>query len=116
MPENRMYPRYRIIVDIKIHLNKKEIMAAAFNISQGGIRFVTNKKIEMNSVCTIEFVDAKGISLVRGGQIVFIEAVYKHPDMQKYGFQFAVPLSASDLMSIRKKLGVPEKDKDQPLT
>ena len=110
LPENREYPRYRIIVDLKIHYKKREFMAAGFNISQGGIRFVAETKFKLHDSCTIEFIDAKGISIIKGGTIVNEEDIHKYPEMKKYGLRFASILTDDEIKMIKKKLGVPEKE------
>ncbi len=91
--ERRIYRRFRILADIKIQVKNQNLMAVAYDISQGGIKFVTPEVIFEGAICVIAIKKAK---FKYEGIVKWSGYTDNKQNMKKYGIEFTEPLLEDD--------------------
>ncbi len=99
MEEKRRYFRERIFTFITLARNQKKIDAIAYDVSLGGISFVSSQVYEVGDTFTVAF-NNNGVSIKRGGAIRWRNVVNKVVGMKRYGFEFDVLLLESEFEKI----------------
>ncbi len=101
MHERRRHERFRILADILIIIGKEKINCVAFDVSLGGMSFVSMKPLKLKSACEIYIARNQ---FHRDGTIVSEGAIADKPGMKKYGVQFSVPISQHQLTLVLEGL------------
>lgn len=94
MIERRKHPRFKILGNLSVTIGEKIISSVAYDISKGGIGFVTPENTSIGSTATIY---CPKINFKREGKIVSIGHTEKYPNILKYGVLFNDPLSDDEL-------------------
>jgi len=96
MDEKRKHDRFQFMLPVKIFLehSKKTLDCMSYDLSQGGISFVTDSLVKLTGNCLVE---GKVAGFRRTGKLVSIGKVADSANMTKYGVEFNIPLDFREL-------------------
>jgi hypothetical protein len=99
--EKRKYQRIKILEKIVIKYRLRKIDAVAYNISSGGLNFVTPEIFLIDDTCTI-ILEKNNIKLEKKIVIRWRKYINDKPGMVNYGSEFDTILSDKDIENICK--------------
>ncbi len=91
----RQHRRFRFVVDLILTIGGKELRCMGFDLSQGGIGFISSQKIELVERAKIQHATQEKFS--REGSIIYSRPDLDNPRLFKNGFLFKKELTIQEL-------------------
>ena len=104
MSQRRKYYRYKILVNGSLSWKKGIAVAdcVLYNISQGGIGFISMETLSLSNEYTIRI---KNVKSKFRGTITYEGKSTEAPKMKKYGLQFSHILSLTEIEEVLSEMG-----------
>lgn len=104
--EKRNYVRFKVLVDAEIQFGGRQLNGVVYDISLGGLQFVTEAEIQGGSTITIALPDLKEIGFRAKATVRWTKAIAQSDGMFKFGIEFEEPLEKIMLKAVLSRFRI----------